>query len=67
MTAFGERMALAAAPSYWQSQRASCVAALAAGRDAVPAGALLPCYLRLPQAERELKRRREASASDDVQ
>ena len=62
--AFGDRLGLAASPAPWQSQRASSVAALAADRDPVPAGALLPSYLRLPQAERELKRRQETPASD---
>lgn len=48
------------APEALRYQRAGSVALLAADRPAVAAGALLPSYLRLPQAERELKRKREA-------
>jgi tRNA threonylcarbamoyladenosine biosynthesis protein TsaB len=51
------------APEHLRYQRAACVAAL--GLEALRKGAvtdaqhLLPVYLRLPQAERELKMRRE--------
>lgn len=59
--AFGARLA----PEEIRFQRASRVA-LAAERmaragETVSAAALLPAYLRLPQAERELKKRKEAS------
>ncbi len=48
------------APENLRYQRAGSVALLAAGRPGVAAGKLLPSYLRLPQAERELKKRKEA-------
>lgn len=51
------------APEAVRFQRASSVAAAAERLwkegKAVPAGELTPAYLRLPQAERELKKRRE--------
>ena len=40
-------------------QRAGSVALLAAGRPTVSAEELLPMYLRMPQAERELKAKQE--------
>ncbi len=55
------------APEAVRFQRASSVALaaekLAAAGKAVPAAELLPAYLRLPQAERELKKKREAEES----
>lgn len=47
------------APLTLRSQRASAVALLAADAEPVDASALAPVYLRLPQAERELKRKLE--------
>lgn len=47
------------APEGMRFQRASSVALLAEGRPAVDSGALLPTYLRMPQAERELRQKRQ--------
>lgn len=47
------------APENIRYQRAGSVALLAADKPAVEPAGLLPTYLRLPQAERELKLRRE--------
>lgn len=47
------------APESIRYQRASSVALLAADKPAVAPSQLLPTYLRLPQAERELKLKRE--------
>ncbi len=49
--ALGEKYALA--PEHIRYQRAAYVAALAETAEYVPAGELLPEYIRLPQAERE--------------
>jgi len=53
------------APPHLRYQRAAAAgaAALAAWQrgEAVDAGALVPAYLRLPQAERELKKKREGT------
>lgn len=43
------------APEGIRFQRAASIAALAGERQWVPSGELLPAYLRMPQAERELK------------
>lgn len=51
--AWGARLA----PEAVRFQRASSVAALAQGRQWTPG--LMPAYLRMPQAERELKAKRE--------
>ena len=47
------------APENTRFQRAGSVALLAAGRPTVNADELLPMYLRMPQAERELKAKQE--------
>ena len=47
------------APESIRFQRAASVALLAQGKQTVCPGELLPTYLRMPQAERELKARRE--------
>lgn len=47
------------APEAVRYQRAGSVALLAADKPALDPAALLPLYLRLPQAERELKRKKE--------
>ena len=52
---YGERLA----PENTRFQRAGSVALLAAGRPTVSAEELLPMYLRMPQAERELKAKQE--------
>lgn len=49
--AWGARLA----PENIRFQRAAGIAMLAAERQWVPSGELLPTYLRMPQAERELK------------
>lgn len=55
----GRLLGLAVAPEHLRNQRAGAMAPLAARLFAegqtVPAGDLVPRYLRLPQAERELK------------
>lgn len=48
---------LKAAPRHVRSQRASYVAAISSGYESASGDKLLPTYLRLPQAERELKKR----------
>lgn len=47
------------APEGIRFQRAGSVALLAENRQWTDSGGLLPAYLRVPQAERELKRKRE--------
>ncbi len=50
------------APEALRFQRAASVALLAESQPAAAPSELLPRYLRLPQAERELKRKREQKA-----
>ena len=57
--AFGEALGARLAPAHLRSQRASYVAALAAEASPIDAAALMPRYLRLPQAERELRAKRQ--------
>lgn len=52
---FGEKLGCAVAPEHNRVQRASLVGLAAQNAETVPADGLLPLYLRLPQAERELK------------
>ena len=58
---FGARLA----PESIRFQRAGSVAQLAAEGTWTDSGRLLPVYLRMPQAERELKRKRENSNRKD--
>ena len=46
-------------PENIRYQNASGVAMAAIGKDLLSAADLMPAYLRLPQAERELKKRTE--------
>lgn len=60
-SSFGARLA----PESIRFQRAGSVAQLAAEGTWTDSGRLLPVYLRMPQAERELKRKRENSNRKD--
>jgi len=57
--AWGARLA----PEAVRFQRASSAALLAEGREWVASGELLPTYLRMPQAERELKAKQKRRES----
>ena len=57
--ALGEDLGARVAPAHLRSQRASYVGALAQGCVPLAAGALTPVYLRLPQAERELRAKQQ--------
>ncbi len=59
MGKFGEAVGAKIAPSHIRSQLAHYVALLAENEPAVTPNELLPSYLRLPQAERELKQKIE--------
>ena len=54
------------APEALRYQRGSGVCAAAEGRDTVSAAALMPSYLRLPQAQRERLARERNASSDTV-
>ncbi len=53
------------APEAVRYQRAGSVALLAADKPVLDPAALLPVYLRLPQAERELKRKKELGQEEE--
>ncbi len=55
---FSDKLLTKQAPMYVRSQRAYYTALLAENAEAVGAAQLNPSYLRLPQAERELKARK---------
>lgn len=54
------------APPHISCQRASFVALISSEYDEITAHELLPSYLRLPQAERELKAKNEAKLNKGV-
>lgn len=55
----GECKRITLAPENIRYQDAYGVAMAASGKETIPASALMPVYLRLPQAERELKLKKE--------
>ncbi len=57
MTEFGESIGAKLADAHIRSQRAAYVASLAEACQGITADELSPCYLRLPQAERELQKK----------
>lgn len=57
---FGQKLGAMTAPEHISVQRAGEVALAAFDCATIPAQQLLPSYLRLPQAERELKEKRAA-------
>lgn len=59
MGKFGEAVGAKMAPMHVRSQKALYVALLSQDEPPVSAAELLPSYLRLPQAERELKQRQQ--------
>ena len=59
MGKFGEEVGAKIAPMHIRSQKALYVALLSQNEPPVSAAELLPSYLRLPQAERELKQRQQ--------
>ena len=59
MGKFGEEVGANIAPMHIRSQKALYVALLSQNEPPVSAAELLPSYLRLPQAERELKQRQQ--------
>lgn len=60
MEQFGAQVGAALTPVTVRSQRASYVALLSQEAPSVLAADLLPSYLRLPQAERELRQRQQS-------
>lgn len=54
---FGEKLNIQLAPPQLRCQHANSVCRAAAGRAAVGAGELAPAYLRMPQAERERRKK----------
>lgn len=59
---FADRIPTSLAPAPWRKQRAVGVCLAAEQAPTVDADALAPIYLRLPQAERELKRKTQEQA-----